>query len=284
MSIKIYDGYRLRLANKSWALFANEVREQIVPLMEEELIKMVCDSAINAYHRRQLAQAGLLPEQPMMNRSAYSSIARNLDEYFKEMNEFSLMLFTDPEDTEWTYIITYGSNNWKKHFAEVFEKSHGLEEFGYWNNSDEPEGVSAEAWEERLDIWNRIGLSDYAPIECGLTVEMVSSTWYAMQAVEPIFGEPDSLEAEAGLTALTAKSDFIERRSKRLAVDVDSYEHFAEVKADPSDIIAFLSNKSRTEHRQLLARQIAEIITIPTWEDLIIAPKTVLLPYARFGR
>ena len=43
----------------------------------------------------------------------------------------------------------------RKEFREIFEGSRGVEEYGYWNNTDRPDGISSREWNQRLSDWKK---------------------------------------------------------------------------------------------------------------------------------
>lgn len=58
-------------------------------------------------------------------------------------------------------------------YVKIWESMPGVESFGYWNNTDPPEGVSYEEWDIRYQIWNK-ALNDFRPpSECGFTFEFI---------------------------------------------------------------------------------------------------------------
>lgn len=79
-------------------------------------------------------------------------------------------------------IVVYPRNGvfYGQYFAsfrplEAWLKEQDLfEDFGYWNNTDEPEDVSWEDWCIRGEIWDKILEHSSVPAEAGLTVKLVS--------------------------------------------------------------------------------------------------------------
>lgn len=41
-------------------------------------------------------------------------------------------------------------------FQDVFKKITAAQDFGYWNNTDQPDGISRKNWKNREVIWNRV--------------------------------------------------------------------------------------------------------------------------------
>lgn len=54
-------------------------------------------------------------------------------------------------------------------------KQPGVEEYGYWNNSDEPEGMPAREWNQRKKRWNKVFDIHFTPAMAGFTVELMDT-------------------------------------------------------------------------------------------------------------
>lgn len=57
---------------------------------------------------------------------------------------------------------------------KIFESLPGVQEFRYWNNTDAPEGISAEAWDARGEAWDRVLGSSGTIAENSATFQLVS--------------------------------------------------------------------------------------------------------------
>lgn len=55
----------------------------------------------------------------------------------------------------WAHLVPYTLSGGK------IEYPAWMEFYGYWNNSDPQEGVSAAAWKERGRVWNEMALDDW---------------------------------------------------------------------------------------------------------------------------
>lgn len=68
------------------------------------------------------------------------------------------------------YALTYFRN---RDMEAEFVDQVGLREFGYWNNTDPPEGMDEEQWEARGAVWDEILGETSVPSHAGATFEMV---------------------------------------------------------------------------------------------------------------
>lgn len=272
MSTKLYSGYRLKLNGTPMPIFANEVRSVMNPLLRKVWQSTLCNMAIDAVHRRQLAGAELLPDQPHSQASPWSSVVMHLEDGVKDQTYFSLVLFTDPTDLagEWTYLTVHTPRQWEAIFNGLFTASHQMESFGYWDNADKPEELTDEEWQNRYDVWDRIGVLESSPVDCGISIEMFSDSWWDLEAMAPMWGDDTALREV--FANIIKDPDFLDKRSKRLAPDVDGYQAFLSQSENPTsatEVIAFLMDSSRSERRNQLAEAIKQIITVPSWEDIL---------------
>ena len=63
-----------------------------------------------------------------------------------------------------------------KDLNEMVSNHPGLEYYGYWNNTDKPEDLTDEQWEQRRTDWDTAlgGTGDERPSSCGLIAELVN--------------------------------------------------------------------------------------------------------------
>lgn len=86
-------------------------------------------------------------------RAAYkASVSSQRDPYFCIDCSFNVWLYKGK-----AYIIPYGEY-W---ITETFEMPEGVEDYSYWNNSDEPEGVTLAQWRSRGKIWGKVCLDNH---------------------------------------------------------------------------------------------------------------------------
>jgi len=71
------------------------------------------------------------------------------DDEWRSQNECSVTLLHNPIRNE-NYLLFYGS----REFQKVFENFSEIEEFGYWDNSDHPDNLTEEEWDDRGAAWN----------------------------------------------------------------------------------------------------------------------------------
>src|SRR5699024_4651082 len=92
--------------------------------------------------------------------------SRNLT--WHDPNRFSMSLGLDPETGQVLAIPFHRSPE----YQEALQGSGMFTEYGYWNNSDQPEGVTDVQWEERKQAWKRVIPGFSAPIEHMLSFDL----------------------------------------------------------------------------------------------------------------
>lgn len=81
-----------------------------------------------------------------------------------ELSEFQLILFPYKRRI---YGMYFGET-----YAKEWRSLEAVGEFGYWNNTDRPEGISARGWGQRRKIWDEI-LGWDAPSMRGFQAQIV---------------------------------------------------------------------------------------------------------------
>jgi hypothetical protein len=65
----------------------------------------------------------------------------------------SVWYLPDPLSARWTYAIWYAE---QPEFQEIWVGSTGVQPWPYWDNSDKPDGVTEQKWEQRDKVWGRV--------------------------------------------------------------------------------------------------------------------------------
>lgn len=97
--------------------------------------------------------------------------------------EFKLVIFPYKE-----YFLGIVYTEQEKWF-DKFLKMPNVHEFGYWNNTDPPDDVTEEEWDERARIWNE-ALCDHGhgvPAMEGFTIDISDPSGPGFVFDEPIF-------------------------------------------------------------------------------------------------
>ncbi len=80
--------------------------------------------------------------------------------------DFQIVVF--PHETVFLGIVYTESSKWFRKWL----KMPGVSEYGYWNNTDPPDDVSEEEWENRGKVWNEVLGSSGVPATSGFTIDI----------------------------------------------------------------------------------------------------------------
>lgn len=171
MSIKIYDG--LIATDKDVFTVAKRIREVLEPKFLNEWKKIVQTVKSLPDTATWNDTEGYFYGQERINKDTHS--------LFKKIEELNRIPTITMENADIMYsviliensnggnplVLVFGSQSQENIKALI--KSGVVEDYGYWNNTDEPENVTEEEWEERRKAWSSI--DDASPSEVGLLIE-----------------------------------------------------------------------------------------------------------------
>lgn len=166
MSTKIYNGYRLA-AGENLFTFTKQVRALIDPIRDEvdaALLARLSTNALDSCWIKSEAVPSMLAFTTFMK---WEEGQKKLDDTDrrKDPNRFELCLGEDPE----TGRILIRLFTDQPSMRDAFEAMDEVEAYSYWNNADEPEGVTSEQWNERGAAWERVMPGYLPPAETMLT-------------------------------------------------------------------------------------------------------------------
>jgi len=139
MSTKIYTAYRTKPGIDLWAL-VRELR------LEAE----------------KRAKAALWTLYPTLDERPGAAFHKMRCEYEKQLtqatrNEWDLSVSIAIWRSGSRYLlIPFAGSGHLAHALDFMKKRTDLEDYSYWNSSDRPADVTAQAWEARKRAWNRI--------------------------------------------------------------------------------------------------------------------------------
>lgn len=80
--------------------------------------------------------------------------------------DFQIVLF--PQDSRFIGIAYTEHSSWFHKFLRM----PGVSEYGYWNNTDPPDNVSDEEWDERRLVWDKVLDGPAIPSMQGFTIDI----------------------------------------------------------------------------------------------------------------
>lgn len=174
MSTKIYNGIKFNvkdihdLTEKTFAW-----RERISVLTEEAKIKFLANIIYSALDGHQL---GFLKSNQWKEGSVlryaidtYETRLKKTKEQYSSRDPAVDMDFSftvHPHGDEFYGIVFCERNEWNKEFMDL----EWVEPFPYWDNTDPPEGISEEDWDERGCLWDSL-IPSGIPARHGFTAD-----------------------------------------------------------------------------------------------------------------
>lgn len=146
--------------------------------------KAICDkqiqrllyASVNAYDAAALAALGWAHPSKEFGETAsalgmgYRRIRDQNDEDIRSnrrSDSAEIILFPHGR---YVYGIVYMNEAQK--FIDSHMSSGVMQDYSYWNNSDEPDGVSARQWNRRKQVWDEIFKDSSVPAEVGVSVQL----------------------------------------------------------------------------------------------------------------
>ncbi|MET4144293.1 hypothetical protein [Arthrobacter sp. UYCo732] len=154
MSTKIYHGFRLT-EGTDLATFKYQVRSVIDPLRDQEDLKLLAVETAKFVDSRWLAGEPIPAGAAAAAYATWSEAQSKMSayDYDHDLNRFELSIGTDP-GTGRIMVIARAENHV---LMDAFKELSGVEEFGYWDNTDAyPEGVTEADWKIREAAWDRM--------------------------------------------------------------------------------------------------------------------------------
>lgn len=180
MSVKIYDG--MIAVDKDPFVAAQNIRKVIEPIFFEKF-KVIYD----AYKElesgskwndlpRYFDNDELLPKigLDVYIHRKMAELDRSAQWTFSDADIFynvTLVPNSIPDGNPLLMLFSDKSND----YVPALIKSGVVQEFGYWDNSEEPEGVTEEEWVERKNSWGALVEDDLTPAQAGLCFSSPSS-------------------------------------------------------------------------------------------------------------
>ena len=272
MSTKIYNGIKLTKMNlQGLRHFAARLREQIAPIHLELYCKAVADLCTLIiddrkllgnydYHKREeerYSKSGSKSPLSMARWNIYErqrAIKRTQERDPEVDFDFSISILPIRGKT---LAIPYTEQS---KFLEALNAMPEVSEYGYWNNVDEPDNVTAKEWSKRKKDWNEALPGIGIPSENGFSIDLTSDFRIMCNA-------------EVVLQYIPSIEDRIRRRSRQAAID-DLFESFKKESDLGMDFRPWEALRKATEYLKTDAGQ----VKLEEWTKVItlmIQPITV---------
>lgn len=169
MSTKIYDGLRIdQIPGRTIFTVAREIREALHDALRKQSVED------NARAMRALlirntqdtsSQQKSQPNGTFVDYMTHLFINQKDDDAF----DLSFMLFEVPGKDYWLGD-PIGRHSWLASKVVDVKEIEGVREWGYWNNTDQPEDVTDEEWDVRRQDWDVVGFGPV--VDYGLSIRI----------------------------------------------------------------------------------------------------------------
>lgn len=262
MSIKIYSGYRLDEGLDAFE-FSKQVRDLFKPLLTKRYRRSVLNMVIKYYDSLTVADGkfsndyrSAAKDQRPVEEIGLRDIVRTVEKTYNvkidavdanvDLPQVTVLYGKDPVTGR---ILCYflGDNITEQKFSEM----EGVNYYGYWDNTDQEEGVSDEDWDDRIKTWERT-----VDIDRGLGESMLSAQ---------VFSQFDLYKSTSFASILESKDEkLFPTEDERLDVLVRTalLSHLNGVTPDNfmrSIRYALSDKEKRAEYEALFASQLEDL-------------------------
>ena len=200
MSTKIYNGYRA----KKFDTFevADAIRAVVEPMFHESYVSAYETATKNVGKNWDQVFPALFPRtkiEPWQVPIPASPWARAdmLYELIVALKNVATRTFSDLDfaydisllpnrgDSKKPLVMVFGQKDLE--YGEALVKAGVVTDYGYWDNTDWPDGMTSRQWAERKRAWGvLLGSPDKTPSEAGLSIEYpikMTTTWNVLKPV-----------------------------------------------------------------------------------------------------
>lgn len=221
MSTTIYNGYRLPkgLTLRQLFVWVKDLRKDMEKIAVSEVHQHFYENAVRCFDEEVLIASGLIVpnekrEEYLRARSG-SLLSHVQIEADNQRMEKKRQNYRDPlYDTDTSMVVIPDGKRLyamlyspQKKITNFFEAVEGIEEYGYWNNSDQPDEISDAAWRTRGKRWDRILGLKGIPSEAGATFQLVQEGVGFGEAISKDTIVADSLTFEDRVQEMTHETN-----------------------------------------------------------------------------
>lgn len=262
MSTKIYNGYRITGTDGRPDPFAltTDLRDVLLGIYRRTYTRTLAELAccqidrVEWVNRTPGDAMAALPDSPLW--AAHAAIEEAAEIIEKKGRrvppldfQCEIQFLADSANPDGPiYALLYTE---REDYRQEFESIAGVEFWGYWNNTDQPDDVTDAEWDERRQVWDRI-LGWDAPVTRGLGWKLL--------------GDYDGLIPALVMDDLAGAMPDKRARARRVAVSVvSSFESVSPV----AGRVSFRAPLEVRTEREQVAAQIEPTLRDLTVEDLL---------------
>ena len=199
MSTKIYTGFVLNTTdifeiNKKIVEFRKELKD----ITNNKIADYMATSCAHIYDTQVGNPSSL---QRVVDNSIYSTVYR---QYIKDQEKVRVERVSDPS-VDYSFSITlfpfegkfYGMTYTQQpEYQKLWNDKEYVDEFMYWDNTDQPDDISNSVWKRRGNVWEHI-LKDEVPALNGFTYEVVLDYTHVLPDISKVVNHIPDLHTRA---------------------------------------------------------------------------------------
>lgn len=196
MSTTIFTGFRIPMTEMyEFSQFIDSARKLLYNKWIEDYLRDIARSATRVYDSHlldmNLIDSNSSPITPFKHIMFKEFRAKSDDrDTLWARNETYLYLIPQPD-----YLIGLTNQTWA--FDTLIESNLGVEEFGYWNNTDKPDNLTEEEWEFRKQVWdNLVGYGEINQYALNVLISPAYPPVIYENQLDPYIPDFDSRAAE----------------------------------------------------------------------------------------
>lgn len=180
MSTKIYNGYKIKNMKFSELNdFCMNIRQKIHEEAHKIVLKQIareCAEIVDNIFTKRFNQIPANYREKTEYSVYYAARSISLERIEKNKT-FTCSFVLYPHGRN--ILCTFHSRN--ENFESIFSSTEGVEEYGYWNNTDKPENISEKQWRKRQKDWDKVFTRnplkgcEYIPSLTGLMCDIINS-------------------------------------------------------------------------------------------------------------
>lgn len=254
MSTKIYNGLLIDLPYSFSGIRTELIRlakEEIIPVARLEYTKIVAHSVFSEMDKNAWNNRNNDAVEPTINDVVFRKCGE-IDDRVMSMRrtrdpwldfEFSIVLFPLEDKI---LAIPYTE---QKALLDVLLSKPYVKEYGYWNNTDEPEDMTEAEWKQREIDWD-IALGDSAiPAENGFTLQFVREGYSLYPTISDIIHNKPSIENRVRLIIDDEAANHLDSKIERVSDMMRLMKEWKgsdEAIALQSEVLEFLDGQHET--------------------------------------
>lgn len=210
MSIKLHNGFVFNTSNLMEIYeHVNEFRKQLQPLVYDKTVQYFAEECTSLYDIKSLSGDKI--------HGIFNEVFQN---FTMKQDEVRVKMVRDPSvDFQFSITVIPTADKFyglfyteQKDFADMWADYDMVSEYIYYNNTDQPDGITDEEWKARGDTWDSL-LDPFngIPAQAGFTFSIIPDQTFDVPKIKDVIKNvPPIIDR----TAIRAKDNMFKRYCK----------------------------------------------------------------------